>query len=772
MDNGRNALPPGSQPYPAYQIPADPHAHLGPTSMGPTEERDGPDLRALLSVLWRRRYVILGTALFIYLLAFIYQIQLTPRYTASTLLTLQFRSEAVVDIQAVISGLSANESVIQTEMEVISSRRLISQLVDRLNLTRDPEFNPALRDDSSLLQLLDPRTYLSSDWLIALGLEEPPEPLSEAEREQRQRAAVIGRVSSALSVSSPRMAYTIKIAFESENPHTAARLANTLAQVYLDDQLEAKFEATQRATDWLSTRIAELRQRVVAAERAVQAYREEHSLIESGNQGTISEQQLAQLNADLVAAKTQLAEAKARYRQIQDSGPANAAALGEVMKSPMIQRLSQQEADIQREAAELSERYGRKHPEVINVRSELRDIRRSISAEIAKIAKSVENEVELAQARVDDLSATLEDLQAKKAQLEGSRIELRELEREAESSRLLLETFMNRFKEVSTQEGLQKPDARILSAAQPGTQTFPNRQRSLIIALILALGAGVGLAFLLEKLDNGYRTPEQLEQALRMRGLGMVPKLSALKLRGRTPAQYVLQKPASSYGEALRTVYTAITHARAGGARPKRLLVTSSLAGEGKTTFCLSMARLLALAGNNRILLLEADLRRGRVGKALANTGAAAEAPPVSDYLTGEVADWRHCVHTEPDSGLDLIAAGAKVQHPQTLLQSAAMQRLLDEAADSYDLVLIDTPPLLAVADALVLTDHVDATVLLVQWESTPRDAVKSTLAMLRKAHAPEGGVLLTQVDVKKHAYYGYGDYASYYGRYGTYYSN
>lgn len=767
MDNGRNALPPGSQPYPAYQIPAGPNITLNSA-----KEDEGIDLRALLSVLWRRRYVILGTALFIYLLAFIYQIQLTPRYTASTLLTLQFRSEAVVDIQAVISGLSANESVIQTEIEVISSRRLISQLVDRLNLTRDPEFNPALRDDSSLLRLLDPRTYLSSDWLIAMGLEEPPEPLSEAEREQRQRAGVIGRVSSALRVSSPPMVYTVKIAFESENRQTAARLANALAEVYLDDQLEAKFEATQRATDWLSTRIADMRERVVAAERAVQAYREEHSIIESGGQGTISEQQLSKLNTDLVAAKTQLADAKARYRQIQTSGPAEIGALGEVMSAPMIRRLSEQEADIRRKAAELSERYGSKHPEVINVRSELRDIRRTISTEIAKIAKSVENEVELAQARLEGLSVSLQELQAKKAELEGSRIELRELEREAESSRLLLETFINRFKEVSTQEGLQKPDARILSDAQPGTQTFPNSRRSLIVALILSLGAGIGLAFLLENLDNGYRTPEQLERALRMRSLGMVPKLSSLKLRGRTPSQYVLKKPASSYGEALRTVYTAITHASVSGNRPKRLLVTSSLSGEGKTTFCLSMARLLALAGNNRILLLEADLRRGRIHKTLYSNDAVAEVPSISDYLTGEVADWRRCVHTEPDSGLDLITASGKVEHPQTLLQSENMQRLLHEATDSYDLILIDTPPLLAVADALVLTRYVDAAVLLVQWESTPRDAVKSTLDLLRKAHAPEGGVVLTQVDVKKHAYYGYGDYASYYGRYGTYYTN
>lgn len=211
------------------------------------------DIRELLSVLWRRRAVILGTAIFLCLLALVVLIQLTPRYTASALLTLQTRNEAVVDIQAVMSGLSADASVIRTELDILSSRRLIGQLVDDLQLIKDKEFNPALREDSSVLALLDPRTYLSSDWLIALGLDTAHAPMTEAERLDRERATVIDQVTKALSVSNPKLSYTIQIAFESEHPKRAAQLANTLAERYLDDQLEAKFEATQRATAMSST---------------------------------------------------------------------------------------------------------------------------------------------------------------------------------------------------------------------------------------------------------------------------------------------------------------------------------------------------------------------------------------------------------------------------------------------------------------------------------------------------------------------------------------
>lgn len=761
--------PARSQPNPVQAGPSLPAAEIAAGSGG----SDLVDIRELLSVLWRRRAVILGTALFLCVLALVVLLQLTPRYTASVLLTLETRNEAVIDIQAVMSGLSADASVIQTELDIISSRRLLGKLVDHLKLLQDPEFNPALRDDTSVLQVLDPRTYLSADWLMALGLHESAEPISEEDRLAQERARVIDNLRQALSVSNPGLSYTIKIAFESESPKKAARLANTLAEIYLEDQLEAKFEATERATEWLSTRISDLRQRVLEAETAVQAYREEHAIIESVGEGTIGEQQLAELNIDLVNAKTALAEAEARYRQVRARGEASAAALGEVLQSPLIQRLGEQEAEVRRKFAEIAERYGPRHPEVINVRSELRDIRSKIDEEVGKITQNVENEVQVAQARVEALSENLELLKTESADLQQSRIELRELEREAESSRVLLETFLSRFKETTNQEDLQKADARIISDAEvPVDPSFPNKKLILAVALVLSLMIGLGLAFLLEALDNGYRTLEQLEKNLRIKGLGMAPRLSTLKLKRLTPSQYVIKKPTSAYGEALRSVYTSLAFARPGREKPKRLLITSSLPGEGKSTFCVSLARLLARAGNNRVLLVEADLRRGKIHKTLFGNTAEVTSGSFTAYLTGEIADWRDCIQTEPESGLAVIAASGKIEHPQTLLQSDNMQRLLAEAAHAYDVVVVDAPPLLAVSDALVLSHYVDATIFVVKWESTARDAVKNALGLLRKAHAPEGGVVLTQVNVKKHAYYGYGDYASYYGRYGDYYAH
>lgn len=484
-------------------------------------------------------------------------------------------------------------------------------------------------------------------------------------------------------------------------------------------------------------------------------------------------QQLAELNVQLVAARTDLAEAEARYDQArsQVGQRHNAAALGEVLKSPLIQRLGEQEAEVRRRQAEIAKRYGPRHPDTISVDSELADLRAKIAEEVSKVMESIETEVRVARARVNTLSASLDALKTENADLQKARVQLRELERESESGRVLLETFLSRFKETSNQDNLQKADVRIISAAEvPVAASFPKKKLILAVALVLSLMVGLGLAFLLEALDHGYRALEHLERDRSIAGLGMVPKLTTLQLKGAKPFDYAIRKPTSAYSEALRFVHVSLMFGHPGDLRPKSILVTSSLPGEGKTTLCLSLARLLARAGNQRLLLVEGDLRRANVGKALIEPGQ--RAPSLTAYLTGQIERWQDCLIQDEVSGLELILSGDKVDTPQVLLQSERMRTLLAEAGEVYDFVILDAPPLLAVSDAVILSHLADVTVFVVRWESTPREAVGNALDLLRKAGAPIGGFVLTQVDVKKHAHYGYGDYASYYGQYGGYYAN
>lgn len=747
------------------------------TPYGTTSVRDDEDIidiKELFRTLWRRRSVIIGTVLFICSLAIVIVFQLTPKYTASSLLTLQTRQEAVVDIQAVMSGLSTDASVIRTELDVISSRRLVGKLVDKLNLTQDPEFNGSLREQSPFALALDPRTYLSPEWLIALGLDtEDESALPESERKAIEFARVVDAVTGALSVTNPKLSYTIQISFESEDAKKAALLANTLSDLYLTDQLEAKFEATQRASDWLGGRIGDLRNRVHAAESAVQEYREKHQIIQTGSQGTVGEQQLSELNVQLINAQTDLAEAEARFNQASDqiNRGGDASSIGEVLNSPLIQRLGEQEAEVRRKQAEILKRYGPLHPDTASVSSELANLRGKIAEEVAKVMRSVESDLRVAKARAVTLAKSLERLKSQTSSVDMARVELRELEREAESSRVLLETFLSRFKETSNQEDLQQADARIISRAEiPADPSFPKKKLILAVALVLSLMLGFGLAFILEAIDNGYRTLEFLEKANRVKDLGMVPKVTAMKLKGHKPFRYALRRPTSAYSESLRSVYTSLMFGHPGNVKPKTVLVTSSLPGEGKTTVTLSLGLLVARAGNVKVLCIDGDLRRANLGKELLEKAAAG--PSLSQYLAGTENRWEDCLVLDTTSGLHILPTAGSLQNAQALLQSDRMKSLLAEAAQRYDLILIDTPPLLAVTDAVILSHFVDAALFVVKWESTPREAVRNALELLRKAGAPLAGAVLSQVDVKRHAQYGYGDHASYYGRYGSYYVN
>lgn len=362
-----------SDAWPRAPLEADPGGYA---------DNDGIDVKALLRTVWRRRGVILGVIVLICALTVLVLAQITPRYTASALLTLDPRKERVVDIEAVVSGLSPDVSVINTEIDVLSSRRLLGKLVEAESLLADPEFNSALKPDSGLARRLDPRPYLSAEWLVALGVFDPEDTSPSEEEERAQtRARVIDAVGEALSVSNPGLSYTIRVSFETESARKSARLANALADLYLTDQLEAKYEATERATAWLNARIGELRDRVRTAELAVQRFREQHEIVQASERGTVLEQQLAELNSQFTVAGADLAAAESRHEQVRAmAAHGNVAALGEVLGSTLIQRLREQEAKVRRRYAEVTSRYGERHPEVANARSELSDIQAKIAA--------------------------------------------------------------------------------------------------------------------------------------------------------------------------------------------------------------------------------------------------------------------------------------------------------------------------------------------------------------------------------------------------------
>ncbi|MEQ8747394.1 polysaccharide biosynthesis tyrosine autokinase [Pyruvatibacter sp.] len=722
------------------------------------QDEDLIDIRALINVLRRRMGVIAGSVLLITGITLLVVFQLTPLYTASAQILIDPREQQVVDIEAVMSGLPPDSAAIDSEVEVLRSRTLAARAVEQLELVNDPEFNSVLREPG-MMASLDPRSWFASENNV---------PAEDQARIELNR--VIDALQSRLSVSRRGLTYVISISFTSEDAVKATKVVNTIADLYVLEQLEAKYEATKRANDWLNGRLTELRGEVRAAQEAVEIYRRDNDLVASSGV-TVNEQQLAELNGQLILARADLAEREAkfrRYRELLRSG-SGADTLADVLQSPVIAQLRQQEAEVTRRLAELSSRYGDRHPEMIKVRAERRDLAVAIDREVGRTVANVENEVEVTRTRVASLQNSLNELQGRSGEGGLKEVRLRELESDAEAVRTLYESFLERFKQTTEQTSLQEADSRILSEATvPNAPSYPNKTLFLALALVGSGMVGVGLAFALEQLDDAFSNVAQLEKALGLPHLASVPEVSGdLTSRGpiKAPFDVILKKPLSAYSEAFRALRSGIALSDVDNP-PQVVLVTSALPGDGKTTTAISLARAADAAGI-RTVLVDCDLRRPTVHKSFGVTPEAG----IVEVLAGQ-ADLESVLLQDPQSSLQILPVRSGAANPPDLLGSNHMANLLKRLRGDFDLVILDSAPVLPVVDSRVLSRLSDKVVFVVAWRNTPRDAAGNAVRDLRDYGADIAGVLFERLDLKKQQRYSYGDSGYYYGRYSKYYIN
>jgi len=724
------------------------------------------EIRQILLTLWRRRIFILAMTGLVTIIAILVVAQIKPRYTASTQAMIESRQNKVTDIESVVSGLSPDMAAVLSEVEVIRSRSLLERLVFKLALHRDPEFNADLKKEPAWRAYFKPETYIPLDWLISLGLKKPEQILPPSEEAARTESQVVSAVQNRLSVAPVRRSLVISISFVSEQPRKAALIANTIADLYIVDQLESKFDATQRATSWLSERLTTLKDNVEKAERAVETYRVSVSN-QVGQRTEMTSQQISELNTQIILAQTKRAEAQARLDQVErllNAGGAEFSSAAEVLNSALIQRLRSQEAEVIRKVSELASRYGDRHPTMIKAKNELRDLRLSIEGEVKKIAQSLRNEMIVARAREATLQRNLDRLESRNSVQSRAAIRLRELEREAQSNRVLYENFLNRFKETSSQENLQQADARIISRADvPASATFPKTKLIVLIAAVFGFFVSVILVFLLERLQNTFRSTEDLETETGSPVLGIVPSVSNLLGRD-VVARWITEKPTSSAAEAIRNLQTSIRLSDVDNP-PKIVSVSSSTPGEGKSTLAVWLAQLTAMSGK-KVLLIDCDLRKPAVHRSL----KISNEHTIIDVLS-EACRTADAVQKDDETGLFIITAKDVGGNALDLLSSKQMIDLLKGLREQFDLIVLDAPPILAVADARVIGRLADKVVYVVRWNETPKGLVRAGLKVALEAGIDLAGVVMTQVNTKKHAYYGYHDYGYYYGKYKGYYS-
>jgi len=664
----------------------------------------------------------------------------------------------------------ADDSTIESEIELLKSRAFAARLVDQLALVEDPEFNTALdparrpfwKSAAWRDHLPGPvRRYLFGDEVSGGAVNEGDGASA--------RLRTIDNFLDRLDVDQVSRSYVLQIRFSAEDAAKAARITNAVADTYIVDQLEGKYAAGQRATTWLRARVDEMRGQLVEAEQRIVDRRNAGGIAGEGRIDPL-QQQIGQINGQLAQAQAARAEAEARFDQVQSllrsAGGIGSAA--NVLNSPLLARLREDETELARRLSEVAAVFGPRHPQMVNLKAEIGSIRGKMVEEVERIVQDLANEVDVARARERELRASLAGLEARVQVQEVSSVELRDLEREAASTREIYESFLQRLREVSETQGLQQADAAILSAATvPVDPAWPNKK----LIVLLAFGGGLVLgciaAFVVERWDGdyGFRSAEEVLEAAGVRALALVPDLSRRETRDMTAEEYILKRPQSAFAESLQRVRTSIFLSDR-DRTTRTVLVTSSVPVEGKSLISASLARQSARSGLNT-LLIDGDLRRPRLHEVMrvSNTGGLA------DILFGDTL-LSDAIRVDEKSGLKFVPAGMASISPPDLFRSDKAKRLLEQAAARFDLIIIDSPPVGAVSDSLILAPQVDKTVYVVRWQETARNVAMAGIRQIEEAGGDLAGVILSRVDVKKHARYGYADSGSYAGYYGKYYQN
>jgi polysaccharide biosynthesis transport protein len=717
----------------------------------------------------------------------------TPLYTAASLLLIDNkRIKAVEDSYDVNEQNDGTASVLDSQLEVIKSDNVAATVIRKLNLLADPDMQDAIRPRRDLFSLFR-QTFFG--WLL------PGKTDTDTEQARIHRAADVLR--SDLDVVRVPRTMILQISYKSSDPAKSSVLANAYAEAYLADQLSAKYEAAKRASDWLEQRIAELKEKALASDAAIQKYKAEHGLITAGGR-LVNEQQLNEINTQLVLARAERAKAEAQYERISSiiKKRQTDAVVSEAIGNAIIGQLRSRYLEASKKESEISSKLGKEHFAAISAREEMREYVRLMFDELGRLSESYRSEVQIAKSKEQSLEASLDKSVGQSASENRVLVGLRELEREGETYRNLYQTFLQRYNEALQRKSFPIIEARIITSATP--PLLPSHPKKFAIVLFcMFLGGLIGalVGVWREFRERGFQSEEQLKKELGLECLGILPlaprQAHAAKRedasadgdpRPASPASasdeappavprtfassgvmsYAMDNPGSGFSETLLAVKLAADVKLAG--EPSKIIgVASCLPGEGKSVFSKNLGSLLAKLGA-KTLLIDADLRAQTITRLSAPHSEAGLVEAVIDGQPIEPLLWR-----EDSSGLLVLPAviHAKPSHTSEFLASAGMKRLLEQEASAFDYIVVDLPPLGPVVDARAIAPQMGAFVLVVEWRRTARKVVRNILSNESELYEKCLGVVVNKVNVSEiqlfetygSKYFYYKDYAGSYYR-------
>lgn len=705
----------------------------------------------------RRRLPLIGAiTAAITVAAVAFTMTLANRYEGVAVVQIDPRKKTISQFDSVVEDLKGDSASIDSEVEVLSSRAVALKVIDVLNLRDDDEFRPP-STVRHIFRWLGLASYLPGeqpqDTSTHTGerrLDQDPNgtlvgkvQLGEATPERDELATAFQE---RLKVSRVRMTLLLEIKFTAGDPIKAARIANTIAEVYISNNLANKKQASGFATDLLESKLSEMQQRVAEAERKVALYKADNNIFDSeGN--ALSEKELARLMEQTVTARNTTAEAKAKYENAQRlaATPGGTATIAEVLDSNSIRLLKEAVSAARKREAELGTRYGPRHPEIQKVRAEVTETAAQLAEEIGRQVANLRNEYIVAERREMQMRQSLTTLKEQEATSKEAGVSLMELQREATTSKQLYESLLARYKQTSETQDLQLPDARIVEQADvPLYPSSPKRKQIILLALIAGFGLGLMIALGLEFGTPGVSHPDDVERSFDVAHIASVPQLSTdgQSFDPLRSIRLILAEPRGIFAESVRGIRRELDMRHRTG-KSRVIMFASGLPGEGADVIASNLAHHYALTGQ-RVLLIDGDLRRAPLTRKLAPQrslgllDSLVRGQPVESAILHDTASGLYFLPATSPTPLDTA-------RPE-MLASRRMAEIFNGLTQQFDVIIIDAPPLLPVVDGRILADYADQIVFVTTWRRTPKQLAKRALQSLGFNHDKVAGVVMNQV--------------------------